>query len=313
MLQTDHLRATSLQTLVENRTTYSLDAVELNLFETHEAAAAVALQFDRPVLASMIGGRKIMHLREQPGFAFLPGESILLPAGERMVIDFPEATEKQPTKCLALEIDETEVERVLQLMNERRPRADGSEWSATNYNFHFTQQPAITQLLQRLVFLCAEDHPSKDIFVNLLLRELLIRIMEAESCQYHLRGAEAHATDNALDHVITYVRSHLSEKLTVSQLSRLACMSESGFYRAFRNELGCSPVEFIITERLKLAASLLQDSRRNIRDVAFRCGFNSVSYFTRAFGECYGSSPGAYQAGRPTIILPSTDGLSGIS
>lgn len=308
MLQTDHLRATSLQTLVENRTTYSLNSVELNLFETHETASAVALQFDQPVLASMIRGRKIMHLREEPGFAFLPGESILLPAGERMVIDFPEATARQPTKCLALEIDEQEVSRVLQLMNERRPRADGSEWSATNYNFHFTQQPAITQLLQRLIFLCAEGHPSKDIFVNMLLRELLIRIMESESCQNHLRRAEEHATENPIDSVITYVRSHLNEKLTVSQLSRLACMSESGFYRAFKNEMGCSPVEFINAERLKLAASLLQYKDRNIRDVAFRCGFNSVSYFTRAFGEYYGSSPGAYQSERPTVILPSTDG-----
>ncbi len=104
------------------------------------------------------------------------------------------------------------------------------------------------------------------------------------------------------------MRSHLSEKLTVSQLSRLACMSESGFYRAFKNEMGYSPVEFINTERLKLAASLLQDSRRSIRDVAFRCGFNSVSYFTRAFGEYYGSSPGAYQAGQTAVTLPSTDG-----
>ncbi|MGB3799409.1 MAG: AraC family transcriptional regulator [Lewinella sp.] len=308
MLQTDQLRSTSLQTLVENRTTYSMEALELNLFETHETAAAVELQFDQPVLASMIRGRKIMHLREDPGFAFLPGESILLPANERMVIDFPDATERQPTKCLALAIDENEVAKVLQLMNERRPRADGTEWSASDYNFHFTQQPAITQLLQRLVFLCAEGHPSKDLFVHMHLRELLIRIMQSESRQYHLRSAADRATRSPLDAVITYVRNHLDEKLTVAQLSRIACMSESAFYRAFRNELDCSPVEFINSERLKLAASLLLDPKRSIREVALRCGFNSVSYFTRSFGDHFGSSPGAYQENQITLSLPNTDG-----
>ncbi len=308
MLQTDHLRTTSLQTLVENRTTYSLETLELNLFETHEAASAVTLQFDQPVLASMIRGRKIMHLREEPGFAFLPGESILLPSNERMVIDFPDATDRQPTKCLALAIDENEVGKVLQLMNEQRPRSDGSEWSATDYNFHFTQQPAITQLLQRLVFLCAEGHPSKDIFVNMHLRELLIRIMQSESRQYHLRTATDHETRSPLDAVITYVRNHLDEKLTVSQLSRIACMSESGFYRSFRNELDCSPVEFINSERLKLAASLLLDPNRSIREVALRCGFNSVSYFTRIFGDHFGSSPGAYQEEQITLSVPSIGG-----
>ena len=308
MLNADHLRGNDLQTLVENRTTYSLETLELNLFETHQAAEAVQLQFDQPVLASMIRGRKIMHLREDPGFAFLPGESILLPARERMVIDFPDATQRQPTKCLALAIDEAEVDKVLQLMNEQRPRTGGGEWSASDYNFHFTQQPAITQLLQRLVFLCAEDHPNKDLFVNMHLRELLIRIMQSESQQYHLRTAANRATRSPLAAVITYVRNHLDEKLTVAQLSRIACMSESGFYRAFRNELDCSPVEFINHERLKLAASLLLDPERSIREVALRCGFNSVSYFTRAFGEHFGSSPGAYQEEQVVLSLPSTGG-----
>ena len=308
MLNADRLRATDLQTLVENRTTYCLDALELNLFETHQAAEAAHLQFDQPVLASMIRGRKIMHLREDPGFAFLPGESILLPARERMVIDFPDANERQPTKCLALAIDEREVNKVLQLMNEQRPRTGGGEWSASDYNFHFTQQPAITQLLQRLVFLCAEDHPNKDLFVSMHLRELLIRIMQSESQQYHLRTATERATRSPLAAVITYVRNHLDEKLTVAQLSRIACMSESGFYRAFRNELDCSPVEFINRERLKLAASLLLDPERSIREVALRCGFNSVSYFTRAFGDHFGSSPGAYQEEQVVLSLPNTAG-----
>lgn len=133
------------------------------------------------------------------------------------------------------------------------------------------------------------------VLVRMHLRELLIRVLNSESSHRHLRSAAAHtlhrSTSPSLSAVITYVRNHLDEKLTLAQLSRLACMSESAFYRAFRNELDCSPVEFLNRERLKLATSLLLDSGRGIREVALRCGFNSVRYFTRQFG--------AYQAERP--------------
>lgn len=60
-------------------------------------------------------------------------------------------------------------------------------------------------------------------------------------------------------------------------------MSESHFYRVFKNELGISPVEFINNERIKLAVSLLQDPKRTIKEVFMECGFESRSYFNRVF------------------------------
>ena len=66
-----------LETLVENRTVYTLRHSELNIFETYKQAEKVELQFNEPILASMLRGKKIMHLRDKPGFGFYPGESII--------------------------------------------------------------------------------------------------------------------------------------------------------------------------------------------------------------------------------------------
>jgi AraC family transcriptional regulator len=101
-LPSHNLRGRDLQTLVENQTTYGLADAELHLFETHTFAERVNLEFDYPVLATMLRGKKVMHLRKREGFEFVPGESIMLPAEELMTIDFPEATMVDPTKCLAL-------------------------------------------------------------------------------------------------------------------------------------------------------------------------------------------------------------------
>ena len=297
-LNADRLSGRPLQTLVENRTTFTLDNAALNLFETHQEAAAVNLRFDQPVLASMIEGRKVMHLRERPGFNFLPGESVILPPEELMIIDFPDAREGRPTKCLALEIDPDVINKVIDSMNERRPQSGDFTWERGQYNLHFKNDPGITQLIQRLVYLCAEDHPAKDLFVDMSLKELLIRLLELESRQHHLDNTSKLATSQPITAAVAYILKHLDEKLTVARLSKLACMSESSFFRAFRNEMGISPVEYINSERIKLAKHLLRSKEVSIRQIAMRCGFNSPNYFTRMFKKHFGISPQQFQAQR---------------
>lgn len=295
MFNISALQPHSLQSLVENQTTFTLENAALHLFETHVEANLVALQFGNPVLASMIQGRKVMHLRERPGFNFLPGESIMLPDDELMVIDFPDAQKGSPTKCLALEVAPEEIRKITNQMNEHRPLCGNSSWQRGNANFHFTNDPGITQLIQRLVFLCAEDHPSKDIFVGMSLRELLIRLLEAEAKEQHLLDPASRATSNPIAATINYILNHLDEKLTVVKLSRLAYMSESAFYRSFKNEMGMSPVDFINGERIKLACNLLKKGTHTIQDISLRCGFNSASYFSRMFKRKFGVCPASYQ------------------
>ncbi|MEM6724888.1 MAG: helix-turn-helix transcriptional regulator, partial [Bacteroidota bacterium] len=73
-------------------------------------------------------------------------------------------------------------------------------------------------------------------------------------------------------------------------------MSESNFHRVFKNEMEVSPIEFINNERIKLAASLLKDPNKKIKEVYLECGFNSLSYFIRSFKRRHKLSPKAYQA-----------------
>lgn len=274
----------------------------MNIFETHQTAVDVHLDFSAPVLASMIQGKKIMHLRDRTPFAFSPGESIMLPPDELMRIDFPEATLATPTKCLALAVAEERVARVSQRLNEQRAKLDNREWRAADYNLHFTNDPAVHHIIQRLVFLCVEDHPAKDFFVGNMIDELIIRILEVGSRTTFLQAERKEAGNDRLAFVINFIRSRLSEKLSVKDLSQKAYMSESHFHRAFKNELGCSPVEFINEERLQLAARLLNNINREIGEVALRCGFNSLSYFTRRFKRRFGLTPSAYQQQQETYL-----------
>ncbi|SRR6056297_4300387 len=283
-----------LETLVENRTRYALTHSELNLFETHQSAESVKLQFSEPTLASMIMGKKVMHLRDEAGFDFFPGESVILPADELMCIDFPEATRQRPTKCLALTLSEEFIQDVCHSLNQHQQRLDGDEWHFTRDNFHFTNDRAIHQIIDRLIFLFAENHPSKDLFADMMLRELVIRLMQTD-IRYSMEKGVKETTGSRLQFILGYIRQHLDEDLSVEALSQKAYMSTSHFHRSFKSELGLSPVEYIHQERISKACQLLRSTELPIREIGLRCGFNHLSYFNRLFKRYTKCTPGAYR------------------
>ncbi|WP_224482884.1 AraC family transcriptional regulator [Robertkochia aurantiaca] len=284
-----------LEHLVENQTSYTLENAAMHIFETHKRAERVMLQFDEPVLASMIRGKKVMHLRDHNSFDFLPGESLILPSGEVMCIDFPEARQDDPTRCLAMAVSKEKIAKVIRLMNENMPMAEKQEWSMVDYNFHFTNDAGIYQILQRLLFLFAENHPSKDFFVNNMLQELIIRIMQTNTRKIYDEKALQLSSSNRMAFIVDHIRNNLHLSLSIEYLSEKACMSASNFYRVFKNELGLSPTDFINNERIKLAASLLKDPKVKVKEVFMRCGFENRSYFNRVFKRIKELSPGAYQ------------------
>ncbi len=294
-LSGDFLEGRRLETMVENQTSYTLKNAAMHVFETHKQAKQVLLKFDQPVLASMIEGKKVMHLRDYESFDFLPGESLVLPANETMCIDFPEAKFKNPTRCLAIAISEEKIRRVLEFMNESMGKDDHKEWSLMDYNFHFVNDQGIFQILQRLLFLFSENHPSKDLFVDNMLRELIIRILQTNERKIYTSSQISISAENRLSYIVRYIREHLHEPLHVDDLSKKACMSPSHFYRIFKNELGVSPVEFINNERIKLAVGLLQNPHLTLKDIYMQCGFESRSYFNRVFKNRQRISPGEYQ------------------
>lgn len=160
-------------------------------------------------------------------FSFVPGESVMLPANEYMDIDFPDATQETPTKCLTLSVDQEKMQAVTEFMNEKMPKADAGIWKFSSDNFHFTNSTAVHQIINRLIFLYAEDHPSKDLFVDMTLQELFIRILQTESAGFLLHKSAEEKTSNRLAFVIDYIRRNLHEKLTIGELCKKSYMSES--------------------------------------------------------------------------------------
>jgi AraC family transcriptional regulator len=286
-----------LKTLVENRTTYTLNNCELNIFETHQEAKDVNLMFGDLVLTTMLKGKKVMHLFNKPGFDYLPGESVIVPPNELMKIDFPEAEMENPTQCIALSISGEMIDNTFNLLNERFPdKMITKEWGLDLSNFHLINTQDLSEIINRFIRIGVKERSKeKDVIATLALKELLIRLTQTQARELLQQTYKQLSTHNRLAHVVAFIKRNIRERLTLDTLSAEACMSRAHFSRIFKNDLGLSPMDFILKERLTLARNYLRTANYQIQEVCYMSGFNNLTYFIRAFKAEFGTTPKVFQ------------------
>ncbi len=285
-----------LQTLIENRRVFNLNNCELNIYESYQRAFGVPLTFKDLVITSMVTGRKVMHLSHLPDFEYLPGETVILPANQSMVIDFPESTHSNPTQCIALTVNSEYVRDTMQYLNDcyNVESDDSHEWNIDFSQYHFSNDIEIAETINKIIRNCASGDKAKNIYADLSLKELLIRLVQSQ----YLKRVEKDKDkrNSSRQHfLLDYIHGHLTEKLGVDTLSRKAYMSRNEFFKWFRHQFGISPLEYINNERIKLAKRLLSSENKTVTETAYQCGFTDVNYFVRLFKKSEGITPGTYK------------------
>lgn len=284
----------SLKTLVENRTVFSLEKCELNLFETYQATEMVPLKFNDLVVTSMLRGKKVMHLFDDPAFEYVPGETVIVPSNVEMKIDFPEARKDNPTQCLALAIDHRKIVETLDFLNERYPKETGSEWTLNHQNYFFYNNVDLAGTMNKLIKECMSDSVTKDALTDLTLQELLIRIVQTQTLK-GINDGKTPDSKSPIGLVLEYIRKNLTEDISLRQLSEKACMSTTSFYRFFKREMGMSPIEFVLNEKIRHAKQLLKNREIQVNEVCYLSGFEDSNYFIRIFKKYEGITPKQYQ------------------
>ena len=88
---------------------------------------------------------------------------------------------------------------------------------------------------------------------------------------------------------------NLSADLSVKALAKHARMSERAFRRAFVEETGEAPRDFVERIRIDAARSLFEEAPLPVQVVAARCGFESADNLRRAFVRRLGVTPHDYR------------------
>jgi len=103
------------------------------------------------------------------------------------------------------------------------------------------------------------------------------------------------ASKPAIESVICYINDNLSKELLVSEISELAGFSLFYFIRLFKREVGLTPKEYIIQQRINKATALIQKCNHlPLNQIALECGFYDQSHMNKYFKLFKGLAPSNY-------------------
>lgn len=94
---------------------------------------------------------------------------------------------------------------------------------------------------------------------------------------------------------LNFIHENYGNIITINQVAEQINVSAATLYRMFSKQLGMSFVTYLNQVRLHAACTYLKHSNGKISDIAFSCGYTSLSNFYRVFTEQLGMRPSEYR------------------
>ena len=92
-----------------------------------------------------------------------------------------------------------------------------------------------------------------------------------------------------------YLDIHYAEPLTLASIGDALGVSEYHVAHVFKDEMGTSPMQYVMHRRMGEAQTLLMDTNLSIGDIADCLGYTNPWNFSTAFGKCVGMTPSQYR------------------
>ena len=108
------------------------------------------------------------------------------------------------------------------------------------------------------------------------------------------RQCEWHDKSNEFKRIIYLMGRLPARKYTTSSLAADCGVSVRTLYNLFMKKKNCSPIEYLIQQRIKMAEWYLLQEDLAVADVANLCGYNNIPFFTREFKKRMGMTPAAF-------------------
>jgi AraC-like DNA-binding protein len=141
-----------------------------------------------------------------------------------------------------------------------------------------------------------EQKPGRDLVLTRLVEVLLIEALRLTPGEDAPPGLLRGLADMRLAPAIRQMHNQIARSWTVAQLARTAALSRSAFFDRFMQNVGVSPMEYLLAWRMAVAKDLLRRTDAAIGEVAERVGYGSASTFSAAFSRHVGLAPSRWAA-----------------
>lgn len=94
-----------------------------------------------------------------------------------------------------------------------------------------------------------------------------------------------------------FVDEHMGEPIDRNRLAKASGVSVSLMHHLFRKNLGTTPMQFLLEQRLLRARHLLSCTSLSVKEISYRLGFEAPAHFSRRFKQSAGVSPKEFREG----------------
>ena len=95
----------------------------------------------------------------------------------------------------------------------------------------------------------------------------------------------------AIEPAVEYIENHYKEDFPIKTLANLCHLSESGFFKLFKNATGVTPITYKHNIMIQQAVELITNTDKSIEDISGEVGFPSSNYFRKVFFKLVGKNP----------------------
>jgi len=124
------------------------------------------------------------------------------------------------------------------------------------------------------------------------LRHMIVRSMEMIS--------DVDQSQSVVDKVKAYIRENLDKDVSREDIAHSVYLNPDYLTRIFKKETGLSISDYLLQQRMEIAAGLLVNTDMSVASIAGKIGYANFSHFSRMFKKYMQLNPGEYRSKHQT-------------
>lgn len=155
------------------------------------------------------------------------------------------------------------------------------------------EQKDILRYLNVMVQEATNQAMSYELVCHNLLEILLIKILRHQ--HFELEVDSKNKTSKDIAFIKHYLKTYYRESIQLEDLASMTHLSRFYISHSFKKDVGLSPMEYLMTIRIKESKILLRTTNYSVSQIADIVGFTTPTYFSKQFRKVTGISPSDYR------------------
>jgi AraC-like DNA-binding protein len=165
------------------------------------------------------------------------------------------------------------------------------KFNSERHVYHTGTVPEFRWLFTRMIQEMQMCRPLYEEMLASLLNDLMLLINR----QNQYTQPIINTVQSEMEQAVSYFNEHYNEDISVNDYAKAHHISTNHFIRNFKQYVGMTPMQYIVSIRMTNAQALLETEDYSIKEIAAIVGYNDALYFGQVFKREVGMPPSKYR------------------